>query len=238
MWYFLSLSPLTLYSTEWVCDIIKNETNTYRSHECDMTSGNCVCPEDILEGIGRFPWETHGPTPHTEPPSPLPNRSGSFRLGRAAPKRRGEERATDWRAAPAEPPPSSPPLLRDASEPPRPRSAALSEGKPYPEQLRRRSPSAYRPPRRLVPSESPHNLGEPTAARLPATDPSLPGSPSPRSCPRARGRLRAYLRWSKEWMLRAAFPCPPPTQLRERPNMLAANSCYGPGKGGGGSRAS
>lgn len=28
-------------------------------------------------------------------------------------------------------------------------------------------------------------------------------------------------------MLRAAFPCPPPTQLRERPNMLAANGCYG-----------
>lgn len=107
-------------------------------------------------------------------------------------------------------------LLQDAPEPPRPRSAALSEGNPCPEQLRRRSPSTLRPPRLLLPSGSPHNQAAPTAA-----------AGSPHSCPRARGRLHAYLRWSKEWMLRAAFPCPPPTQLRERPNMLAANGCYG-----------
>lgn len=31
-----------------------------------------------------------------------------------------------------------------------------------------------------------------------------------------------HLRWSKEWMLREDLPWPPPTQLRERPNMLAA----------------
>lgn len=50
------------------------------------------------------------------------------------------------------------------------------------------------------PASPPHNRG---------ASPSLPGP-------------RSHLRWSKEWMLRAAFPCPPPTQLRERPNMAAA----------------
>lgn len=31
-----------------------------------------------------------------------------------------------------------------------------------------------------------------------------------------------HFRWSKEWMLREDLPWPPPTQLRERPNMSAA----------------
>lgn len=99
-------------------------------------------------------------------------------------------------------------------EPPRPRS----EGNPCPERLRRRSPSAPRPGS-YPPSLLRTGQGRPQP-RCP------PGSLHGR--PRARGRLRAYLRWSKEWMLRAAFPCPPPTQLRERPNMLAANGGYGP----------
>lgn len=107
-----------------------------------------------------------------------------------------------------------------ASQPLRPRPTALSEGKSCPEQLRRCRLLAYRPPRRLVLSGSPHGRGRPTAARLPAQPPALP----PLTAAPRRGRLRAYLRWSKEWMLRAAFPCPPPTQLRERPNMLAASS--------------
>lgn len=34
--------------------------------------------------------------------------------------------------------------------------------------------------------------------------------------------LITHLRWSKEWMLREDLPWPPPTQLRERPNMSAA----------------
>lgn len=53
MWHFLYLSSLTLYSTERACDIIKNQSNTYRDHECDTTSRNCVCPEDVLGRRGR-----------------------------------------------------------------------------------------------------------------------------------------------------------------------------------------
>lgn len=71
------------------------------------------------------------------------------------------------------------------------------------------------------------------AAPYPPHPPQAP-SPAPHTSPLTAAPARAHLRWSKEWMLRAAFPCPPPTQLRERPNMLAANGCYGPR----GSRAS
>lgn len=49
-------------------------------------------------------------------------------------------------------------------------------------------------------------------------------SPIPASSP-AASRLRpqhTHLRWSKEWMLREDLPWPPPTQLRDRPNILAA----------------
>lgn len=62
----------------------------------------------------------------------------------------------------------------------------------------------------------------PPPSPLTAPPPSaLTAAPSPRP-------PLAHLRWSKEWMLRAAFPCPPPTQLRERPNMLAVEGCSGP----------
>lgn len=48
--------------------------------------------------------------------------------------------------------------------------------------------------------------------------------PSPRPAPRPAPLSPQYthLRWSKEWMLREDLPWPPPTQLRERPNMSAA----------------
>lgn len=47
--------------------------------------------------------------------------------------------------------------------------------------------------------------------------------PVPLSSPAAsRYAPHTHLRWSKEWMLREDLPWPPPTQLRERPNMSAA----------------
>lgn len=87
-----------------------------------------------------------------------------------------------------------------------PDPAAVSE-ETCPEQLRGRTPAA------TAPSEPPHS---------PTTLPPH-RRPEPAAAPPA-----PHLRWSKEWMLREAFPCPPPTQLRERPNMLAAEGCSGP----------
>lgn len=48
--------------------------------------------------------------------------------------------------------------------------------------------------------------------------------PQPHVQPRGLPPLPQYthLRWSKEWILREDLPWPPPTQLRERPNMSAA----------------
>lgn len=50
-------------------------------------------------------------------------------------------------------------------------------------------------------------------ARVWASAPGPAASP-----PRAP---HTHFRWSKEWMLREDLPWPPPTQLRERPNMSA-----------------
>lgn len=44
----------------------------------------------------------------------------------------------------------------------------------------------------------------------------------PRGLPPSPPNKHTHLRWSKEWMLREDLPWPPPTQLRERPNMSAA----------------
>lgn len=57
---------------------------------------------------------------------------------------------------------------------------------------------------------------------------SAPPKPSLRLGVRARPHglppraPHTHFRWSKEWMLREDLPWPPPTQLRERPNMSAA----------------
>lgn len=53
-------------------------------------------------------------------------------------------------------------------------------------------------------------------ARVWASAPGPAASP-----PRAP---HTHFRWSKEWMLREDLPWPPPTQLRERPNMSAAQA--------------
>lgn len=64
-----------------------------------------------------------------------------------------------------------------------------------------------------------------TSALTPPSDP-VAGlcTPIPVSSPKAShlSPQHTHLRWSKEWMLREDLPWPPPTQLRERPNMSAA----------------
>lgn len=72
----------------------------------------------------------------------------------------------------------------------------------------------------------PERLSRPSASAL--TLPSAPGqglcASIPKSSPAASPFCPQYthLRWSKEWILREDLPWPPPTQLRERPNMSAA----------------
>lgn len=104
------------------------------------------------------------------------------------------------------------------------RGKTLPRAAPQPEPVRLPPPAPARTLR--VPSQ-PGRADRSTAPRD-SPQPRPPRLSFPSQLPPTRGWLRAYLRWSKEWMLRAAFPCPPPTQLRERPNMLAANGCYGP----------
>lgn len=190
-----------------VCHTIKSSV----SHEGDMPSRNCFCPEGILGLRGRH---LRGKTLilTAQSPSPLEHCCGSLQLKRAAPERAPVERHLPSRL--------TPPSITSGTRPSRPAPLhSPLRGKTLP-RAAFAAGACLLPPLALTRLLRVPSPPESTTApgRGPQPRPSFPSQPPSRPRP-----AQAYLRWSKEWMLRAAFPCPPPTQLRERPNMLTAD---------------